>query len=400
MPGRRRMPQNIHLRVGLRLGVHSFFHLLRHLERDDLRRVSFSARNAAKVAFAQLGRLIGLEVANKNECDVLRGVVERIKLVGLSFGDGRNVRRPANHRPAVGVRFPKKRLERLLKFTQRGGLGAHAALFEHNIALGIKFAEHRSQQAFRLHPRPKLKLVRRHSDEIAGHVVGGEGVHAGRAGGGVNAVELVFDEHFAMRVDQFLELDLEFAITLGFVFRLGQVIDFAPPQGQTHFTLLQAHGIAHLLLLFDDLGVALGIARANGRRTLEHHVLEEVRDAGDARPLVHAADARHPAAGDGGRAVSLDHQQFHAVGEGAFLDRYLLRQTGRQTSETDRQAKRLAKRSAVGVLYSCFCFHGSNGYGMTTGRSRRINPRHGCGRLLGCSRDKNKYRVSVPPCPV
>ena len=36
---------------------------------------------------------------------------------------------------------------------------------------------------------------------------------------------------------------------------------------------------------------------------------------------------------------------------------------------------------------------------MITGCSRRINPRRGCDRLRGCSRDKNRCRVSVLPRP-
>ena len=233
------------------------------------------------------------------------------------------------------MRLPEHRLERFLKFAKRRGLGAHAALLEHHVALGVKLAEHRPQQPLRLHPRPKLKLVRRHGDEVAGHVVGRKGVHAGRAGGGVDAVELVLDEHLALRGDQFLELGLEFAVALGLVFRLGHVVDLTAPQSQTHLGFLPAHGVAHHFLLLDDLGVALGVARADGRRALEHHVLEKVRDAGDAGALVDAADARHPSAGDGGRVVPLDHEQFHAVGERALINRHLLRLAKRHSGEGD-----------------------------------------------------------------
>ena len=358
MPGRRSVPQDVHLRVGLRLGVHPFLDLLRHLQRDDLGRVFFSARDAAEITLAQLGRLAGLEVTDQYKRDVLRRVMERIKGVGLRLGDGRDVRWPADHRPAVRVRLPKQRLERFLEFAQRRRLGAHAALLEHHVALGVKLPEHRPQQPLRLHPRPKLELVRRHGDEVAGHVVGGEGVHAGGAGGGVDAVELVLDEHLALRGDQLVELGLEFAVALGLVFRLGQVVDLAAPEGQAHLGLLPAHGVAHHFLLLDDLGVALGIARADGRRALEHHVLEEVRDTGDAGPLVHAADARHPAAGDGRRVVPLDHEQLHAVGERALLDRHLLRLAKRHRGEGEGQAKRLAKRPAAGSSGFCFRVHG------------------------------------------
>ena len=354
MPRRRRVPQDVHLRIGLRLGVHSLLNFLCHFLGDDLRRIALTPRDALEVALAQLGRLVGLEVADQNQRDVLRRIVQCVKLVSLRLGDGRDVRRPADHWPAVRMRLPEHRLERFLKFAKRRGLGAHAALLEHHVALGVKLAEHRPQQPLRLHPRPKLELVRRHGNEVAGHVVGREGVHAGRAGGGVDAVELVLDEHLALRGDQFLELGLKFAVALGLVFRLGHVVDLAAPQGQPHLGLLPAHGVAHHFLLINDLGVALGIARADGRRALEHHVLEEVRDAGDAGALVDAADARHPSAGDGRRVVPLDHEQFHAVGERALINRHLLRLAKRHSGESDCQAKRLPKRPAVGSLYSCF----------------------------------------------
>ena len=84
---------------------------------------------------------------------------------------------------------------------------------------------------------------------------------------------------------------------------------------------------------------------------------EEVRDAGNAGALVDAADARHPSAGDGRRVVPLDHEQFHAVGERALLDRDLLRLARCQAGQGDRQAKRLAKRPAAGTLNTCFRVH-------------------------------------------
>ena len=143
MPRRRRVPQDVHLRIGLRLGIHSLLNFLCHFLGDDLRRIALTPRDALEVALAQLGRLVGLEVADQNQRDVLRRIVQCVKLVSLRLGDGRDIRRPADHWPAVRMRLPEHRLERFLKFAKRRGLGAHAALLEHHVALGVKLAEHR-----------------------------------------------------------------------------------------------------------------------------------------------------------------------------------------------------------------------------------------------------------------
>ena len=76
MPRRGRMPQDVHLRIGLRLGVHPFFHFLRHLSRDHFRRVFLSARDSAKVTLAEFHHFIGLEIPHENQRDVLRRIVD------------------------------------------------------------------------------------------------------------------------------------------------------------------------------------------------------------------------------------------------------------------------------------------------------------------------------------
>jgi hypothetical protein len=71
--------------------------------------------------------------------------------------------------------------------------------------------------------------------------------------------------------------------------------------------------------------VAAGLAGADRVGALEHHVFEEVADAGDPRPLVHAAHAGDPAgADDVGLVVAGHEQKLHAVGEGELLNLHLL----------------------------------------------------------------------------
>src|ERR1017187_10348170 len=71
---------------------------------------------------------------------------------------------------------------------------------------------------------------------------------------------------------------------------------------------------------------SLIVLSADGGRPLEHHVLEEVRNAGDAEAFVGASDVRHPAARDGRFIVPFDQQKPHPIAElllddGDFLRR-------------------------------------------------------------------------------
>jgi len=66
--------------------------------------------------------------------------------------------------------------------------------------------------------------------------------------------------------------------------------------------------------------ILLVIRCADGGRAFEHHVLEQMGDAGDAGAFICAADMRDPATCDGGIVVAFDHQQRHAIGEGFFHD--------------------------------------------------------------------------------
>ena len=107
VPERHRVPEDVHLRVGLGLGVHALLGQLLDFERHDIRRRLRPARDALEVLLRQRLGLGRLEIAHEDERDVLRRVIGRVELVGLRLGDGREVRRPADDRPGVRRATPR-----------------------------------------------------------------------------------------------------------------------------------------------------------------------------------------------------------------------------------------------------------------------------------------------------
>ena len=85
------------------------------------------------------------------------------------------------------------------------------------------------------------------------------------------------------------------------------------------------HPVPELLLFRDDGEVAGRVLGPQRGRALEHHVLEQVGDARDARPLVGRPHARHPAAGDARLVMPLHQQQLEAVRQRLLHHRDLLR---------------------------------------------------------------------------
>src|SRR6185369_13004181 len=154
-------------------------------------------------------------------------------------------------------------------------LGAHAPLLVDDVALGVELAENGLEQAVGLHPEPELELVGGHGDEEGGQVLCREGVLAGGAGAGVDGVELVLDHEPALLVDELLKLLLELrqlrAAPLGAV----GIGDLAVTPALALLAIELADLLLELLLLVDDLEVALDVGGADDARALEQHVLEE-----------------------------------------------------------------------------------------------------------------------------
>ena len=107
---------------------------------------------------------------------------------------GRPGRSASRRRPAVRRRRPEHRVELLVKLARGRAVRAHAALFVDDVAFGVELAKHRIHQPIRFHPEPQLELVGGDVDEVDGEVLRGPGIHAARAGGGVDLVELVLDD--------------------------------------------------------------------------------------------------------------------------------------------------------------------------------------------------------------
>ena len=220
---------------------------MRDLQRDDVGDRRFPARNPAEVPLRHPRGLLHVDVADQDQRDVLRRVVGAVVGVCLRLRDRRDVGGPADDRPAVRVRLPEERLEALFELSERGRFRAHAALLEDDVALRVELAEDRVEEAVRLHPHPELELVRRHRDEVTGHVFVGERVHPGASGGRVDPVELVLDQDLPLFPDQLVELLLELSIVRGLVLRLQEVVDLAAPVRGAHLRLLLAHFFAEKL---------------------------------------------------------------------------------------------------------------------------------------------------------
>ena len=322
--------------IGLHLGVHVLLDPLFELESDDVGRLFLSARNAPEVFLCQGESLLILEVADQHEGDVLRRVVGGVEFIGLRLADRGNVRGPADDRPAIGVGDPEHGVELFLGAAQGRGLRAHAPLFEDDVALGVELAEDGVELPLAFHPHPKLELVGGDGDEVSGDILGREGVHAGGAGGGVDLVELILHENLALGGDQLLEFLVQLLVALCLILGLEQVVNFAATIRGAHFLLLLAHQIADALLLGDDLLVFFVVGSAQRGRALEHHVLKQVRHAGDAGAFVGAADFGDPAARYSRFALAFEHEDLHAVGERFFDDARLLR-LGRCAGDKQRR---------------------------------------------------------------
>ena len=164
----------------------------------------------------------------------------------------------------------------------------------------------------------------------------GEGIHAAAAGLGVDLIELVLDDRgrlgpslaaALLGTDQRVEPTAEHPQFLRVVGGIPGIGDLAPLET---FVLLRPDDavdfVADSLLFGAILRVAIGVTGADRVGPLEHHVFEEVADAGDAGPLIDAPHPRHPARTDDVGLVSPRHEQKpHAVVELEFLHRHLLR---------------------------------------------------------------------------
>ena len=287
------MVANLDLRLAVALGGQTLLCFLLHLQSDDVGSLR-APRQTTEVALGELLHLVNLEVADEHRGDVVRSVVGAEELVCLRLADDPEIGRPTDGRPAVGMRLPEHGVELLVELARRRRLGAQPALFVDDVTLGVELPEDRIEQPVGLHPEPELQLVRRNAVQVDGDVGRREGVEERLAFGRVDLVVLVLDHDLALLFDELGELGFELDQLLGPSVSSVRVFDLATASAFTLFAIEGADLLLQRFLLVDDLEIALDVRRADRRRSLEHHVLEEMRHAGDSGALVGGADLRDP----------------------------------------------------------------------------------------------------------
>ena len=107
---------------------------------------------------------------------------------------------PADAAAAVVVRHVGGGEELLDETADGVGVGAHAALFDHHVALLVELARHGVGEAAALELGPELEAVLGHGPEVLGVVEPGLGVQAVRAVALGDIGELVGDDVFVRLV--------------------------------------------------------------------------------------------------------------------------------------------------------------------------------------------------------
>ena len=221
------------------------------------------------------------------------------------------------------MRLPEHGIEELVEPARGSRFGAKPPLFVHDVALGVELAEHGPEKPLRFHPEPELELVRGHGDEVDGDVVARERVHPGSAGFGVDLVELVLDHDRPLLLDELVETTLELDEFSRTCVGAERVVDLAEAVTLSLAAVDFADLFLELFLLFDDPSILDEVRRADGVAALEHHVLEKMAHAGNARTFVCGAGVSDPTGADGRELGALHHENVHAVCELERLDRNL-----------------------------------------------------------------------------
>jgi len=185
-----------------------------------------------------------------------------------------------------------------------GAVLALAPLLHDDVAFPVEASEGGMLDPLALHQHPDLERVRGDVRFVLGEVGGGPGVEVVRVRV-VDAGELVRDGHFGLPGDQPLQLGAQ------------------RPDAQRVGALMPGHLLAEhragRAQALRDGRLPLRVARADHVGPLEGHVLEDVRDPGDAGRRVDVADAEADPSGDGRHVVAGEQQEEHAVVEPELL---------------------------------------------------------------------------------
>ena len=269
-----------------------------------------------------------VHVPHGGEHGVVRGVPGAEETLGVRRAQELHVPVPADDRAAIGVRDERGGEEQFHELARRVVLVALAALLANHLALGVELAHHRRAQTLGLDARPQRQPVGGQADLVGGDVDAGAGVEILRTVGGVDRVDLVLDDErprLLLRRGQAGFEGGEFrGVAAGALAALGvQVVD-------------------DRLDPLEQRALGRPVARPERARALEHHVLEQVREAAGPFGLLGRADAKLHGERDRGGLVPRQHDDAHPVGERLLDDPRL--QVGHLPGDGDRRSGRTRSR--------------------------------------------------------
>jgi len=224
--------------------------------------------------------LVGLKVADKHQDGVVGRVVEPVIVHDVLAGQVLEIRSPADDIPLVRMGHVGRRQEVLEQDGFRLGLGGLPAFLQHDIALGMEFPEERLPHPGRLEIRPRLEAVGRKVFHVMRPVEAGVGAQPGEAHLERRHVQVVLDGHQFLARREPLDLEEE---------HLDSVIHVRGRAAQYFQPAKPEHLVEQLVLLFHQREFQLVVHRLDLLGALEHHVLEHVRDSGDAVGFVAGA---------------------------------------------------------------------------------------------------------------
>jgi len=209
--------------------------------------------------------------------------------------------RPSDAASPIRVRHICRRYKLLKQSSLRTGVGPHAPLLHHHIALLVELPRHHVGKPRALQPRPKLQPVLRHLPEILRLVQPRARVQFVRSVALRHLRELVGD-HVLLRFGlRLIQLRLQ----------LCQLLLIAPVR-IAKLLLVGAVGFFHLL---QRNLLRRPVSGANLRRPLERQVLEHVRQSALTPRIVHVAHIHKRRIGEHRRIGPLANQDRQPVGQ-------------------------------------------------------------------------------------
>ena len=134
------------------------FRFLRRFRRAQ-RLGRWSLRQSSEVFLEQRHRVARFDISDDCDNEIRRYVVFLEKRGGVGRREDFQVTRPADDAVVIRVR-EECRGDVLLDDASDGrALGAHAALFHHDVALFVELAKDRMEKALRLEIRPQLEPI-------------------------------------------------------------------------------------------------------------------------------------------------------------------------------------------------------------------------------------------------